>query len=362
MQIIVVTPKGDEVAIDVAPTDTIHDVKSKVSEKTGIPAHQQQLNFQGEILDEGASLTAIGAVDGTRLEMTWAFSSSSTSTTAAPTSSTPSSFLAPRTDSKSSMYIALAVILPFLFISTYAWRVQAQKKRSALTKVQPIQVVTEPLTPGRLKLWDGPKSPFAKPSISFKSTKSRASIATTPDYKSDARDMDSSLGSDFSLPHLLGTSSPQHIAQPVKSILRHTAGGETNRKLNSWQTAHNKHFPDLQTQQQEKMQISKSVAHQKRAARATDLHAKASLGHAMQKTSASPSIEVTLHDLELRHAARPSAPEHAEVTLQDSGLRHAARETCTASTPEVTEAHLSATSAVRAPPPLPKNIRPPIEE
>jgi len=320
MQIAVVTPMGDKLVVYVSPTSTIRDVKEKVEEETGIPRHQQQIGFHGKILDEGASLAAIGVADGHTLEMTWALTTSSTSPIVATTSTTPSeSFLAPKADENPSVYIALAVILPLISIGIYAWRVQRLKAGRALTKVTPIHIVTEP----PLKLWDGDKSPFPRKGFSFKSSKSRASLATTPDYKNDSfvDDMDSSVGSK-SLPHLLGNSTiPQHKAAkkiltgPEAGFAQDTPGAQTNRNLNSWQIAHCKHFPSSHVQKEDKLRAAVKIVVPEKPPR---LDAEVFLRPVAQQSSASPSTsEVNLYDLELRHAARqtcaPLVPEVLEV-------------------------------------------------
>jgi hypothetical protein len=354
MQIIVVTPTGDKVVIEVSLSNTIHEVKHKVGEETGIPPHKLQLGFQGKILDEGASLAAIGVADGHTLEMTWAFTTSSTSVTT--TSSTPSqSFLAPKADTKPSLHIiAWAVILPAALIGIYAAHTQRLKRRFRSTKVTPIHIGSEPL-----KLWDvekkKSKSFVFKRGLSFKSNFSRASVATTPDYKNKppVEEVDSSIRSrDLeegfkSLPHLLGSNgSPRRNA--VKSILtgpssgcmQDTPGDETNRNLNTWQTAHGKHFHGFQMQKEGEWSADVKIAAPQEP---LGVDAQCPLRQVAQQSSVSASTP--------------------EVTLQDLELRHAARQTCTPSTPQVTEAaamaHPAATSVVRAPPPLPTNIRPP---
>lgn len=42
--------------LEVEPTDRIEDVREKIFEKTGIPAEQQVLTFNGEELEDGKTL------------------------------------------------------------------------------------------------------------------------------------------------------------------------------------------------------------------------------------------------------------------------------------------------------------------
>jgi len=270
--------------------------------------------------------------------MTWVFTTTSTAPIVATTSTTPSqSFLAPtrkQASKKRDSFIFLAVFLPPVLIAIYWMRMQRLKRRRVLRRVTPMtpRIFSKPL-----KLWDAtPKSPFPNKGFSFKSNFSRASIATSPDYKKNfpVDDMDSSMRStdlaevSKSLPYLLGS-------------LKSAPGDKTNRNLNSWQSAHNKHFPGVQMMQ-------------KNTESGTDIK------HVAAQNPQELDAEKPLRQVAQQSSASPSMPE---VTLQDLELRHAARQTCMPSTPEVTgstaKAPLAATSAVKAPPPLPTNIRPP---
>eukprot|EP00746_Dinoflagellata_sp_MGD_P067788 gnl/MRDRNA2_/MRDRNA2_27989_c0_seq2.p1 gnl/MRDRNA2_/MRDRNA2_27989_c0~~gnl/MRDRNA2_/MRDRNA2_27989_c0_seq2.p1 ORF type:complete len:705 (-),score=124.78 gnl/MRDRNA2_/MRDRNA2_27989_c0_seq2:34-2028(-) len=136
-------------------------------------------------------------------------------------------------DSHNSLYLVFAVILPLCAICALLHG-RKWKTRFASSKVAP-----EDASPMALKLWDLEKAPTML--SAFKSgSLSKASLCTTPDYKTNDRGsvkiMDSTLKNgkvlaelSLSLPQLLGRMSGKQYDDHVKSIPKEESSPQTWR-------------------------------------------------------------------------------------------------------------------------------------
>ena len=67
MQIIVETADGKKMQFQVEAADTIMRVKAKIQVKQGIPLDQQNLNFEGQRLEDNRTLADYNVEDGSTL-------------------------------------------------------------------------------------------------------------------------------------------------------------------------------------------------------------------------------------------------------------------------------------------------------
>lgn len=72
------TPSGSTVVLDVEPSDTIENVKTKIQDKEGFPPDQQTLTFAGTLLEDDQTLSFYNFHNGDLLFLTLPISASQT--------------------------------------------------------------------------------------------------------------------------------------------------------------------------------------------------------------------------------------------------------------------------------------------
>lgn len=203
MQIIVVTPTGEEVLF-VKPSNTVDYVKNLLFEKTGVPPQQQTLSFNGKILDDMTVLEwMIGLGEGSILELTLpegntmppppTTTASSTTTATEPEEADPS---------RSYMFVGLGVGLPFIAVGALWYK---HKRDNAPAKVTPSYIADEQLK----KVEEGKKTHHHQQHHHHHHAKEAFSIDSKLDDVDDTDDDCSPV-----------KTSPQLVKKPHPEVIR----------------------------------------------------------------------------------------------------------------------------------------------